>query len=221
MPISKYTPEVVQEICDAIAVHGIDKAGYDAVKISGTTFHDWLKKYPEFAAKVSEARCEFRKIKLNSLKRSANKAFHDYVTGSMVRTESTITYHPDGDRTEVVKSIPIGIPRWAIERVLGQPIEELEAITALAEKEIIPKWIAEYAQGLYREIREKIASAIRGELPEHEIKQWIEAQQQVEASTDGISDQTWAEIRRAVMGIQEQQRQAGESSKTESVETES
>jgi hypothetical protein len=201
MPTPKYSPETVSRICDAIAVNGLDQAGWEAGGIGKATFYGWAKRYPDFSDAVTAAKTEYNKVHHNSLRRSANKALHDYLTGSMCKVERIVTIHPDGSQTEQIKTIQIGVPRWAIERVLGKSMPLDEALLKLSEVELIPAWVIQYAYDLTIEWQQKIAAAIRGELPENEIQKYIEAQGGTDQA-QGISDETWNAIRANVMGIE-------------------
>jgi hypothetical protein len=204
MAIGRYSPELIEEAANAIAVAGTDSAGWRAIGISRPTFYDWLKKYPEFADAINKARQEYRKVKHHSLKRAANKALLDYLTGNMVKVshirKEVVT--PTGEIVELEEhhTTPVGIPQWAIVRVLGQPMSEVEAIMALADQEILPEWIVDYAKQVLAEAREKIAEAIRGSLPENEIQQFIEART-ADKEDKGVSDEVFSAIRARIMGI--------------------
>lgn len=200
MPASRYNAETASVICDAIATNGLDEAGWKAASISKGTFYRWLNERETFRDAVNTAKAEYQKSHYHSLRRSANKALADYLTGSMCKVERTVTIHPDGSQTEQIKTIPVGIPRWAIERVLGSQVSEVDAVLNLVMAGFIPEWIGEYAINIIEEFKAKLGAAIRGQIPESELQRYI-ASQEGTGKADGISDETYNEIRAKIMGI--------------------
>ncbi|MBL1177666.1 hypothetical protein [Pantanalinema sp. GBBB05] len=135
MAKSKYTPDTVKTILDAIARTGSDRAGIAAGGISDDTFYQWMNRYAEFSERVLEARQRYRDLCPETLIAQANKAFADYLFGRATRTEVTEKDEPEG-RTVTTKTITTLPPRWAIERVLGKSDHEkhLAALYALIKK---------------------------------------------------------------------------------------
>lgn len=197
MAKSKYTPEAVKTIADAIALCGTDKAGYEAGGISADTFYDWMKRYPEFVETINEAKREYRDTKSEVLVRQANKAFADYLFGRMERVSVT-TERGISARTgepyekEIIQRVPVGIPRWAIERVLGGPVDILEAIKCLAEAGILPRWVVQVVNEEMASATAGISSVITGTLPERQSTR----------VRPGLSEETAAAIRSHILGIQ-------------------
>lgn len=193
---SKYSPETIEAILDAIRETGSDKAGWRAGGICSTTFYEWCDNYPEFADSVKEAKAEYRKICPEELIKQARKAFSDYLFG---RAKITITTFERGVSEkhgsysrEITKQINPGVPQWAIERVLGKPLDVLEAISTLAEAGILPKWLVEQVSNEISDSRKEIASLIKGELPHNPDES---------TRRPGLSDETANAIKAYVLGI--------------------
>lgn len=59
MTKSKYTPEIVEVICEEIATTGRARDGIEAAGINPSTFYIWLKRYPNFSNEVQKAKATF------------------------------------------------------------------------------------------------------------------------------------------------------------------
>jgi hypothetical protein len=194
---SKYNPEIVEIILGAIALTGSDRAGIEAGGINKDTFYSWIKRYPDFSERVSEARAEYRQSCPETLIRQANRAFADYLFGRMQRvvyTKEVGVSLKTGEpyEKETTQHIPVGVPRWAIERVLGKPLDIIEAVKTLAEAGILPKSIVQAVTDEVGNARKGIAGILTGVLPDTEFKQ----------PRPGLSEETAAAIRAHLLGIQ-------------------
>jgi hypothetical protein len=155
----KYCPDIVEVIVAAIAVAGTDKAGYEAGGVSYDTFYTWIKKHPEFAEAVASARKEFSEFQPDHVVRQARKAFLDYLFGRV--NEKWTRYETftdeDGKTTskEVLQIVNRGVPKWAIERVLGV-VPESGALAITADD------IAEPEKGLSEDQVAEIKSRVLG-----------------------------------------------------------
>jgi hypothetical protein len=191
---SKYTPEICKIIFAAIAQTGSDRAAFQAAGINRDTFYSWMKKYPDFSDGVGKARAEYQDVCPENLVQQANKAFADYLYGRVEVAVETEKWVEDekGIRTErssrIVKQPP---PRWAIERVLGRPLDVLEAIKTLAQAGIIPHHLVQVAADEVRSARERIGDSFKGALPEGDVRN----------IKPGLSEETAAAIRAHVLGI--------------------
>ena len=65
---SKYTPDVVQEILNAISIGGSDKDAYTAAGISKETFYQWMQK-PEFSDQILRARARSKVLRIGRIKK--------------------------------------------------------------------------------------------------------------------------------------------------------
>lgn len=196
---SKYSPELVKTICDAIAQTGSDRAGYEAGGISAETFYQWLKKNPEFSEGISRAKTEYQDICPGSLVRQANKAFADVLYGRVEVSVATLKrkQNKDGttESTEMVRKFRPSVPRWAIERVLGKPLDVLEAIKTLAQAGILPHNLVQVAADEVRAARDRIGASFSGALPEGDVR----------TTKPGLSEETAAAIRAHILGLEDAQ----------------
>ncbi len=136
MAKSKYKPEIVQAIVEAIAATGRDADGQKAGAISVDTFYRWLKQYPEFSESIQRAKAEFRKTCPETLRAHALQRLGEYVRGEVIETwvKTSATKDAKGElvsTTRSVTEIRRGCPQWAIDRVLGKGLPILEAMQVL------------------------------------------------------------------------------------------
>jgi hypothetical protein len=193
---SKYTLERVSAICDAIARTGSDKAGWEAGQINKDTFYSWLKIHADFSELVSRAKAEYRETCPETLVRQANKAFADYLYGRMekvIRTHETGISLKTGEpyEREIVQRVPVGIPKWAIERVLGPAVDEIDAIKVLVKAGWLPPELLELTREQFSELRSRLKSGFAGLLPDTQRER-----------TAGISEATADAIRREILGLE-------------------
>lgn len=195
MAKSKYTPETVQKILDAIAQTGSDRVGYEAGGISKDTFYQWVARYPDFSDGISQAKSEYRDTCPEVLVRQAHKAFADYLFGRVEITTTSLKrgVNEKGSYSEeVTKRIRLSPPRWAVERVLGKPIDLLEAVKILVDANVLPTWLVQVVANEVGDARTGITEAFRGVLPENNAR----------AIKPGLSEGTAAAIRAHILGIE-------------------
>lgn len=201
MARSKYTLEIADLICDVIARAGTDEAGWMAAGISETTFYRWVEKYPEFAEMVLSAKRSFKATCPQALIDQANKALQDYLFGRMEKVQTVVeTGMIDGKpfEKEKITRNPVGVPKWAIERVLGPTISEFDAIKVLVNAGYLPRDFAEFTAEQFAQFRTQIRDAFAGVLPQFD-----------NAKQGGISPETGAAIRTHILypeGFTEKQR---------------
>lgn len=192
----KYTPEIAKIILDTIAQTGSDRAGYEAAGIAESTFYKWKKEISEFSEEISKAKSEYSDICPAALVRQANKAFADYLYGRVEISIATIKRKKNEDgtteSTETVRKMRPSVPRWAIERVLGKPMDILEAAKTFAAAGIIPHYLVQVTADELRAARERIGGAFAGALPEGDFR----------ATKPGLSEETAAAIRAHILGLE-------------------
>lgn len=194
MAKSKYTPEVVQQILDVVAQTGSDRASWEAAGISETTFYDWCNKYPEFSEQIKEAKAQFRESCPEVLITQAHKALADYLFGRVEITTTVITrgINEEGSYSEeTTKRVKLSPPRWAIERVLGKPIDILEAVKVLVDAKVLPRWMVQVVADEISGARRGVTEAFTGILPGNDIGR----------VKPGLSEDTAAAIRSHILGI--------------------
>jgi hypothetical protein len=191
----KYTPELVEEICNAISLEGSDRSGWEG-RISEETFYAWLKDKSEFSEVVQASKAEYRKNLPEADKRQARKAFVAYLHGTMERviiTKETGRTERNGEyEKETVTRIPIGIPKWAIERVLGKnQLSELDALCVLVEAGWLPREVLNIAVSELDKLRNTMQDVFAGILPSG-----------ADTPKPGLTDETAAAIRAKILGIE-------------------
>lgn len=147
MSRSKYSPEAVEIIIDAIRKEGTHTKAWIAAKISRYTFYEWIKKYPEFATKVAQAEKFFDDNQPQNQILLAKRSLIDYLEGRAIETwtseETTEVYNAAGELTNTVKKRAVKRvkrppPPWVIDRVLGKSLNIEELFLALVVEGILP-----------------------------------------------------------------------------------
>lgn len=65
---TKYTPDLLKQILDVIAVGGTDKDAYTVAGIHADTFYEWMKR-PEFSEKIMGARVKGKLLRIGRIKK--------------------------------------------------------------------------------------------------------------------------------------------------------
>ncbi|OKH12320.1 hypothetical protein [[Limnothrix rosea] IAM M-220] len=194
----KYNATTTEAIANAIETTGEIQSGIETGNISSATFHRWRKEHSEFDQRINEALETFRAnspqvLQTTAMARLRNALDHGQVIKRTRTTTKTIKRHdPQGqlmytetheETRESVDQLPT--PKWAIERILGKPIQDLEDAIKLIE-----------TQGL--EVIVKDAEI---------IKEWLTARGLNEndsmgnQSEKGLSEEQANEIRAKILGI--------------------
>jgi hypothetical protein len=192
---SKYSEEVAQKIFDTLAATGRDEDGWKAGGIGKDTFYRWIREYKEFSDGVKRAKSEWHETCPEVLVRQANRAFGDYLFGRMEKVVYTKKEGIRGDQPfeeEITQRVPVGIPRWAIERVLGTKIHELEALKTLVDAGWLPRWVIQVAIDELDGVKTTVREVFTGILPDGDVRK----------AKPGLSDAAAAAIRTQILGIQ-------------------
>jgi len=147
MAKSKYSPETVEAILDAIRERGGDEDGWLAGQISRTTFYEWQNQHPDFQKGVAIAKREYRESLPEVQRCQARRAFNDYLFGRIEEVweseEQIMEANGDVTLKRITKKVKRGPAVWAIERVLGKNLDILEGIKILIESGLAPERLIE------------------------------------------------------------------------------
>lgn len=69
---SKYTPEIVKELVNAISIGGTDKDAYTLAGISYETFYRWMEDR-EFCEQITRARTQGKLLRIGRIKKHGDK----------------------------------------------------------------------------------------------------------------------------------------------------
>lgn len=191
----KYTPELVQIICDAIAATGSDKAGVKTAQISTETFYVWMAQHPDFSERVIAAREQYRAACPEALIAGCNRAIAQYLSGTATRTSITkkSRIHPEKpklDFEETTETITkLNVPPWVIDRVLGPVMDEAQAIRVLVRAGYLPNDVLELTGEQFNQLRQSLKNIFTGILPDIQHK-----------GQAGLTEETAAAIRREILG---------------------
>jgi predicted metalloendopeptidase len=134
----KYSQKQIEEMLEAIAQHGTNRAGYEALGVSKDTFYRLKKENPDFCESVAEAKRTFRSNLSEETRDSARQTIHDLILHGNIEEwhKEKLNYNDKGEllgkeitKTHV-KRLP---PPWAYELALGKPQSELDSLKNLAE----------------------------------------------------------------------------------------
>lgn len=190
---SRYCTEIVQQICDRIALEGTDESGFRGL-IGKETYYVWLRTRQDFSDAVKEAKAEYRRNRPEADRRQARKAFVSYLYGDM---QKIISRREEGEIDgkpywkETTTRVPVGTPKWAIERVLGKDAaSEIEALVTLVEAGWIQREVLNLAIGELDRVKETLRQVFAGILPNGE------------SARPGLTDETADLIRGKILGIE-------------------
>ncbi len=159
---TRYSADVVAKILDALRHSGSDRVAIEAAGISTGTFYRWGQQYREFREGIAQAKEEYRKNCPVVLREQAYLSFEDYLYGRVEEVWTTDEIIRDDDKIiykEVVRRVKRGVPQWAIERVLGKSVDELEAVKCLVESGWIPRHVLIVATESLDEVRDRVRKA--------------------------------------------------------------
>lgn len=191
MAKSKYTEETVEKILTTLRLTGSDRHAIASVGINKATFYDWCNRFPDFSNQVAQAKKFFREKCPEQMRERATEALLDYLYGRVEESWTSEEVIREGDKVTVktsVKKVKRGVPPWAIDRVLGRPIDELEAIKCLIESGWLPFHILNTTTQSLEEIRDRMRAAfanpapltVKGEQVESEVSSPSELREEVE-----------------------------------------
>ena len=134
----KYSQERIDKMLEAIAQHGTNRAGYEALGVSKDTFYRLKKDNPDFCESVAEAKRNFRSNLSEETRDTARQTIHDLILYGNIEEwhKEKLNYNDKGEllgkevTKTYVKRLP---PPWAYELVLGKPQSELDSLKNLAE----------------------------------------------------------------------------------------
>lgn len=191
---SIFTPEKLSLIRKQLETSGSDKQAFEVAGVSRDTFYRWIKEKPEFAKLVTEAKTEHARKIRERLKHQAEKAFDEYLHGQVtvkVKIVETLTSERGSYSKEIHRETTPPVPRWAIERVLGRPYDEIEALKCLITAGWFPDWIGQCTVDEINNIKFRLREVFAGTLPEFSSN-----------NSAGLTAKTAAAIRQHLLGIQ-------------------
>lgn len=170
---TKCTPAIVQEICSVIAITGSDKQAYEYVGVGETTFYRWLssekKEFREFREAVINARAEHHRSqsphRIRKAQQALQNALEHGVTVVTTTEEQGESGHGPFTKT-VTRTVNKGVPRWAIEQVLGPPRDEFQALAVLVRAGWLPISILKFTDDEFSSLKDRFQQIFEGILPE-------------------------------------------------------
>ena len=192
----KYSAALAEEIFTCIAVHGSDRRAYEQADISHKTFYEWIQKKSDFREGIALAREEYRRTRPDYQLRLAHKAIDRYLRGEVVEEwtiEKVVESERMGRTVETsTKAVRKECPQWVINRVLGEPYDEIDALKVLAKAGWIPAKLLNYSREQLEQFRANLRSVFAETLPELD-----------KLSTEpGLSQEMAGAIRGEILGLE-------------------
>lgn len=156
---TKYSAQIVEKILEALRHSGSDRQAFEAAGVSRDTFYKWIRQYPDFSDALVQAKIVFRERCPEQLREKAMDALLDHLYGRVVETWTIHEIVRDGEkiiRRESTKTVKRGVPQWVIERILGKPLDELEAVKCLVDSGWLPYSVLKETTESLDEIRDRI-----------------------------------------------------------------
>lgn len=138
---TKYSAQIVEKILEALQHSGSDHVAIEAVGISEATYYRWQQEFQEFRELVAHSKQTYRERCPEQLREKAMMALLDYLYGRVEETwtsEETIIESNKVITKSSIKKVKRGVPNWVIDRILGRPVDELEAVKCLVESGWLP-----------------------------------------------------------------------------------
>lgn len=183
--------EYVKELGD------IEEARHYA-DLNKSTYDKWLDTKPDFNPRIEAALLHFRDTIPLVLKNEAKRQLANYVFGRMQRVHSRIIYKFDSqgnqiEKQEIVNTESLGVPQWAIERVLGKDnITEVDALIKLADSGLLPRTLTDRAIAALESSKEDVQKLFTEYYPDQQTE------------TIGLTDATANTIKAHILGIAEE-----------------
>lgn len=143
-----YTYAVVDTLINMIETTGDIDRSCQTIPITRKVFDAWLKNHEEFAQRVEDAEKIFRANTPLALKAAAKRELNKHLLGNQQKVTTTTESFFDAENNPTGKKVSVKAeklpsPQWAIERVLGPSITELDALKVLVESQ----WLEEDVVG--------------------------------------------------------------------------
>ena len=179
---NKYNEITIAAICETLELTGSDYAAWNAGSISKATYYSWAKEREEFKFKLIKAKAKFLRRNQGIFKDLAlNSMYKTLVEGQVQRWHTTIKERDENGNLVVTSvkenEVHKGVPQWLIDRVLGKPMEELEAVTRLVEG----NWFNEEAVTEISSSSEKFTQEVRQILTKNSMVETKKSMVEIEA----------------------------------------
>lgn len=130
------TPELQERMVQVMRETGMDKAAFEAVKISHESFYKYLRENAGFASAIASAKSEFLAACPDEVVKLAKQTVTDYLLNGAREVWKTTEIRRDAagniiETKEIIREIQRGTPAWCVERILGRTPDVLDAVLTL------------------------------------------------------------------------------------------
>lgn len=142
---TKHSAQIIEKIVEVLRLTGSDRQAYEVAEISEATYYRWQKEFREFRELVAQSKQRYQESCPEQLREKAMSALLDYLYGRVEETWTSEETIIEGDKIVTkssikssIKKVKRGVPSWVIDRILGKPLDELEAVKCLVESGWLP-----------------------------------------------------------------------------------
>lgn len=189
----RYSEDVVNTILTNLESGQTIAYSCSEAGISQVSFNNWCKKYPDFNERVNKAIESYRSNCPEGLKVIAKNRLQQVLTEGVIIKRSNLIIHSvpiyENDvivghrekwREEHIEETNMGIPQWAIDRILPPPPKDIESAiklieayglkTIVANTEVFREWLIAQetnqnnSEGINRGLTESEANDIRAKI---------------------------------------------------------
>jgi len=163
-----------EEFIEILKSCGCKKTAIAAVNATPTTLNSWLRNHPDLQERINDALSQYRETQPIVLINAAKIALADYLFGRMEKVSSSVTTQVDKDGNflgafETITRTPVGVPKWAIDRVLGTEMSEVDALKILADSGYLPQILVDRVVSKLSSTKDEIKSIFTEYYPDQDV----------------------------------------------------
>jgi len=162
------------EFIEILKSCGCKKTAISAVGATPTALDSWTRNHPELQERINDAISQYRETQPIVLVNAAKQALANYVFGRMEKISSSVTTQVDAKGNvlgafETITRTPVGVPKWAIDRVLGSEMSEVDALKILADSGYLPQILVDRVVSKLSSTKDQIRSIFAEYYPDEDI----------------------------------------------------
>jgi len=153
---------------------GCKKTAIAAVGATNTALVSWTRNHPELQERINDALSQYRETQPLVLVNAAKQALANYVFGRMEKVSSSVTTQVDANGNflgafETITRTPVGVPKWAIDRVLGTDMSVVDALKMFADSGFLPQHLVDRILSKISLSQEDIRNIFTEHFPDQDV----------------------------------------------------